>query len=73
MRDIQMRVQLKAIGLVELADGVTFARDEGVYDAFRIRVVVPPDGPAQLRINGRKSDAPDVVGAVREFLKVVRS
>lgn len=73
MRDIQTRIQLKAIGLVELGDGVTFARDEGTHDAFRIRVVVPPDGPAQLRINGRKSDATDVVDAVREFLKVVRS
>lgn len=73
MRDLQTRIQLKALGLVELGDGVTFARDEGAHDAFRIRVTVPHDGPAKLRINGRESDATDVVDAVREFLKVVRT
>jgi len=70
-------VQLKALGLAPLGEGnghaTTMARDEGRYDAFRIRVQVPNDGTPSLRINGVKSDAHDVVKAVREFLAVVRS
>ena len=67
---------LRQLGLVVLGDGdgngVTLARDEGAHTAFLIRVHVPNDGRPALRINGRKSDASDVVKAVREFLQVVR-
>ena len=69
--------QLRHLGLVPLGDAdgyaVTMARDEGQYDAFRIRVKVPNNGLPTLRINGVKSDATDVVRAVREFLSVVRA
>lgn len=68
---------LRRLGLVLLGDGngngVTLARDEGAYGAFLIRVHVPNDGRPALRINGRVSDARDVVKAVREFLTVVRA
>jgi hypothetical protein len=61
-------VQLRALGLAPLGEGnghaTTMARDEGRYDAFRIRVQVP---------NGVKSDAKAVVAALREFLAVVHS
>lgn len=68
---------LRQLGLVALADGdgngVTLFRDEGAHAAFLIRVHVPNVGRPSLRINGRVSDARDVVKAVREFLTVVRS
>lgn len=70
---------LRQLGLVILGDGdgdgngVTLARDEGAHTAFLIRVHVPNNGCPSLRINGRVSDARDVVKAVREFLTVVRS
>lgn len=68
---------LRQLGLVVLGDGdgngVTLARDEGAHTAFLIRVHVPNNGRPSLRINGRVSDARDVVKAVREFLTVVRS
>lgn len=67
---------LRRLGLVVLGDGdgngVTLARDEGRYGAFLIRVHVPNDGRPRLRINGKVSDARDVVDAVRHFLSVVR-
>lgn len=69
--------QLRALGLVAMIEGdghaTTMARDEGRYEAFRIRVQVPNDGTPSLRINGVRSDARDVIKAVREFLAVVRS
>jgi hypothetical protein len=68
---------LRLLGLVVLGDGdgngVTLARDEGRYGAFRIRVYVPNDGRPRLRINGNQSDTRDVVDSVRQFLKVVHS
>lgn len=68
---------LRLLGLVVLGDGdgngVTLARDEGRYGAFLIRVHVPNDGRPRLRINGKVSNARDVVDAVRHFLSVVRS
>jgi hypothetical protein len=77
MNRAQTIESLKLLGLIPLSDGdgnaVTMARDEGRHDAFRIRVHVPNDGRPALRINGRVSDARDVVDAVRQFLKVVRS
>lgn len=67
---------LRRLGLVVLGDGdgngVTLARDEGAHAAFRIRVFVPNEGRPGLRINGKPSNAHDVVREVREFLKVVR-
>jgi hypothetical protein len=76
MNRAQMIESLRKLGLVPLTDGdgqgVTLARDEGRYDAFRIRVHVPNDGRPHLRINGKASDARDVVSAVQHFLKVVR-
>lgn len=76
MNRAQTIESLRRLGLVLLGDGdgngVTLARDEGRYSAFLIRVHVPNDGPARLRINGKVSDARDVVDAVRHFLAVVR-
>lgn len=77
MGNAHVIASLRFLGLVPLGDvtseGVTLARDEGQYDAFRIRVRVPVRGKAQLKINGKLSDDPDPVDAVRQFLKVVRS
>lgn len=76
MNRAQIIESLRRLGLVVLGDGdgngVTLARDEGRYSAFLIRVHVPNDGRPRLRINGKMSDAQDVVDAVWHFLKVVR-